>query len=108
MNHCIGGVRTSDPDQVEHERLHINSEATREMINEYKGKGVHLLQTVGDCCCGIDLCGLILEREPTPQTREKVMEKLCEVGLKSIGNRTFVYLMQSNGGNKGAYWVTWA
>ena len=97
MNHWIGGIRKGDPDQFKHDGLHINFPATVQMSHVYDGKGVHLLQTVADGDCGIDLCTVMLDWERTAANRQKVRDRLWEVAFKSMGNRAFVYLMYNSG-----------
>ena len=60
MNHWIGVVRENDPHQYVHKALDPYSEAAVQMIAVYEGQGVHLLQTVADGDCGIDVCNMIL------------------------------------------------
>ena len=70
MNRWVGGVRENGPEQYVYDALRIHSEATVQMFAVYKGQGVHLLQTVADGDCGIDVCNMILGWERTAANRQ--------------------------------------
>ena len=97
MNHWIGGVCENSPEKNKHPSMPNFSDDTSEMVGVYKSLDLHLLQTVADGDCGIDVCNMILGWERTPANRRTLRDRLCDCAYKSRGNRAFIWLMCVSG-----------
>jgi len=100
MNHWICGVREGSPEVEKHYPLldFGDSDATTDLFDAYSAKGLCLIETLMDGNCGIDVFNMILGLDRTPANRRAIRTKLCEVALKSMSNRAFIWLMYNQGG----------
>ena len=97
MNHWIGGICDNSPEKNAHTAIPNYSDETSEMVGVYKSLGLHLLHTVADGDCGIDVCNMILGWERTQANRQIVRNRLCECAYNGRANRAFIWLMHVSG-----------
>ena len=102
INHWVAsfpvGIDSSPSSGISHTSLgEGDSEVTTWFFATYLSLSLHIVKTIADGDCGLDVMCLMLGWERSMRTRQKLRSDLCAFALRHIGNRAFIAMMHSVG-----------
>ena len=74
-----------------------DSDVTATFYATYLSLSLHIVKTVADGDCGLDVMCLMLGWERSMRTRQKLRSDICAFALRHIGNRAFIEMMSRVG-----------